>query len=369
MLEDPFATSEEPPTETPTEARQWMYQHGDIGLRRLLAAEVGHGERRTLSSEHRRRLRLLRTVPLFQEVPAKDLWPLVDALEALTVPAGEKLFQEGEPGDCLYLISAGRVGVFRGGRRIATKGARDSFGETAVLSGRPRTATVLAEENVELLRLKSEDFYEALFDRTELALQMIRLLSRRLRGEIDLQFQAGGAASVSHPPMAGAEIGSQAPFHRGGTGTELISQVILRRVLVLQKIKLFSQLSQDALVRLAHRVDEVRYAAGEAICRIGEHGDTMYGIIEGKIRVHRGEAEIGLLGEGQYFGEMAIVDSGPRAADCTAVEPALLLRLHRDEAFTVCFQQINVLKGMISVLGERLRTMETWEERLKQTGT
>ncbi len=367
MLEDPFGGGGASP-DTPLEAKKWMYRHGDIGLRRLLAGEVEAEERKEHAAERRRRLRLLRTVPLFRDVPGKDLWPLVDAMEEVAVAAGETLFHEGESGDCLYLISAGRMGVWRGGRCLATKGVGDCFGETAVLSGRPRTASAVAAEDVALLRLKSEDFYEVLFDRTELALVMIRLLSRRLRGQIDLQLQdgePGGPGLHPEPGRVAVAAGSQTPFLRAGTDGGVMSQLILRRVLVLQKIKLFSQLSQDALVRLAHRVEEVQYEAGGSVCRSGEHGDAMYGIIEGRVRVHRGEAELALLGEGQYFGEMAIIDSGPRTADCTAVEPAVLLRLHRDEAFAVCFQQINVLKGMIAVLGDRLRTMETWEERPK----
>jgi CRP-like cAMP-binding protein len=370
MLEDPADPTDGISADSETDSKRWLYEHGDIGLRRLLAGEVEGGQERGRSQEHRRRLRLLRTVPLFQGVPAKDLWPMVDALQEVVMPAGESLFREGEPGDCLYIVSSGRVGVFRGGRRIAGKGAQDNFGETAVLSGRPRTASVVTEESVELLRLSSDDFYEALFDRTELALEIIKLLSRKLRGEMDHQIHAGNVAATRAQAVASvglSEGGTQTPFRGEGdpTSQAVMSQIILRRVLVLQKIRLFSQLSQKALVRLAHRVIEVRYAPGEVICRAGEPGDTMYGIIEGKIRVHRGDTEIATLGEGQYFGEMAIIDSSPRTADCTAMEPTVLLELHRHDAFVVCFQQIHVLKGMMAVLGERLRSIETWEERKK----
>lgn len=133
------------------------------------------------------------------------------------------------------------------------------------------------------------------------------------------------------------------------------NQAIIRRVLVLQKIELFAHLSQADFIRLAHLVEEVAYKPGEIICRMDEHGDTMYGIIEGSIRVHRGAEHLAQLGEGQFFGEMAIIDSGPRSADCTAIEHTVLLRLDRHQVFSFCFQHMDALKSMMKVLADRLR--------------
>ena len=83
---------------------------------------------------------------------------------------------------------------------------------------------------------------------------------------------------------------------------QIHNQTILRRVLVLQKIELFAHLSQDDFVRLAHRVEEIIYEPGEIICRLNEHGDTMFSIVEGSIRVHRGDDSLAVLGVGQCFG-------------------------------------------------------------------
>ena len=81
----------------------------------------------------------------------------------------------------------------------------------------------------------------------------------------------------------------------------------------------------------------------------------MFSIVEGSIRVHRGDDSLAVLGVGQSFGEMAIIDSGPRSADCTAVERTVLLRLGRHQVFSFCFQQMDALKGMMKVLADRLR--------------
>jgi hypothetical protein len=193
-----------------------------------------------------------------------------------------------------------------------------------------------------------------MFDRTELALEMMKRLSRKLR-----------SAMLTEPkPVVGAENTAVAYAYASEAAAtaevtvisdEPQSQVILRRVLVLQKIELFTHLSQEDIIRLAHRVDEVVYEPGEVICRMEEYGDSMFGIIEGGIRVHRGSDTLAHLGVGQCFGEMAIIDSGPRSADCTASERTVLLRLHRHQVFSFCFQQIDVLKGMVKVLADRLR--------------
>ena len=58
-----------------------------------------------------------------------------------------------------------------------------------------------------------------------------------------------------------------------------------------------------------------------------------------------------------FFGEMAIIDSGPRSADCTAKEATVLLQLHRDLVLTYCFQNIDVLRSMMRVIADRLRGM------------
>jgi CRP-like cAMP-binding protein len=223
---------------------------------------------------------------------------------------------------------------------------------------------------MQLLRLDSVDFYEALFDRSELALEMMKQLSRQLRSAMERQRQAEAevrsataeaaatsVAAADTQPSSAINVRLNAEQQPSTANAEIMNQVILRRVLVLQKIELFAHLSQDDFVRLANRVEEVVYAPGEAICRMDEHGDTMFGIIEGSIQVHRGTEKVALLGVGQCFGEMAIIDSGPRSADCTAVERTVLLKLGRQQVISFCFQQIDTLKGMMKVLADRLREL------------
>ena len=75
--------------------------------------------------------------------------------------AGDRIIVQGEAGDAFYVIASGLVEVVHDGRRVATLGRGDSFGEIALLSDRPRTASVVALETVESLRLPRAAFLEA----------------------------------------------------------------------------------------------------------------------------------------------------------------------------------------------------------------
>ncbi len=107
----------------------------------------------------------LENIPLFSGVPGEELVSLLTAIEPVRVKPGENIVEEGETGDSLFLIASGTVRVWtRGddGEKIplAALGASDFFGEISLLTGRPRTATVTALTEVELLRLDRETVAE-----------------------------------------------------------------------------------------------------------------------------------------------------------------------------------------------------------------
>ncbi|MEC0231228.1 Npt1/Npt2 family nucleotide transporter [Paenibacillus alba] len=300
------------------------------------------------------RVKLLRHVSLFHGMTSKDLSEIAQRLHKMDVPKGTIIIQEGDPGDSLMLMGDGHASVHRNGQLLGELKRGDCFGEMAILTQGPRTASIRAEEDSLLWRLDSSVFYDMMFDQTSIAVEMMKLLSRRLRSELERGQVAD--KSESAPKLAEAAVGSEL---LAAKSTEDLTkdEVLLRRILVLQKIDLFAHLAPDDFLWLAQMVDEVAFAPGETICQAGDFGDTMYGIIEGSIRVHRGSEEYAVLQEGSFFGEMAIIDSGPRSADCTAKEATLLLQLHRDQVMTFCFQNIDVLRSMMRVIADRLRGM------------
>ena len=117
-----------------------------------IAAERDREEKDGLST------RSLDSIPLFSGIPAEELVSVLTAVRPERVNAGQVVVREGEPGDTLYLIVQGTLRVSTRGQEgedvaLAALGAGDFFGEVALLTGRPRTATVSALTETELLAL------------------------------------------------------------------------------------------------------------------------------------------------------------------------------------------------------------------------
>ncbi len=126
----------------------------------------------------------LRAVPLFSDLPRELLARLVGELEEVRAPAGTVVVVQGEPGDAIYLVVSGtmevRAEVAGHGERLAVFGPGDWFGEMALLTGDPRSATVVALTDSGLLRL-GKDRFLALSERHPAILREItRVVCRRL---------------------------------------------------------------------------------------------------------------------------------------------------------------------------------------------
>jgi CRP-like cAMP-binding protein len=101
-----------------------------------------------------------------------------------TLSAGEVLFREGDPGETMFVIRTGRVRIskqVRGGvKQLAVLGPGEFFGEMAILSGKPRSATAVALEQVALLEVDATRFEAMITSQSEIAVRFIKKLARRL---------------------------------------------------------------------------------------------------------------------------------------------------------------------------------------------
>jgi CRP/FNR family cyclic AMP-dependent transcriptional regulator len=87
---------------------------------------------------------------------------------------------------------------------------------------------------------------------------------------------------------------------------------------LLRKIDLFEEMSDKDLQRLAKSFRESKFGAGEVIAKEGRSGVGFFVIGEGNVRYSIGGDEVGTGGPGDYFGEVALIDDGPRTATVTA---------------------------------------------------
>src|SRR5438874_11016988 len=121
---------------------------------------------------------------LLEGLADDELKALEQAVREVRLPAGATVFEEGDPGDALYLVRSGLVDVVgrgpAGAARVVTIGPGETIGEQSLLSGRPRSASAVAQTGVTLWRLDHADFVELLASSPRLGSNVGRIVSERL---------------------------------------------------------------------------------------------------------------------------------------------------------------------------------------------
>jgi CRP-like cAMP-binding protein len=130
---------------------------------------------------------LLASVDLFRSLSAEEMERLANAAKLHLYARGENLCRQGEPGDSFYIIREGRVAVLMKGADGQTVTAAHLaegafFGEMALLTGEPRSGTVQAETDVEVLRVSKQDFAGLLQADADLAGKLAAVLEKRIEG-------------------------------------------------------------------------------------------------------------------------------------------------------------------------------------------
>ena len=128
----------------------------------------------------------LARVKLFVGLAAEDLVALAANLQLRRYGKGQFIFQQGDPGLCLYLVESGKVKITSfsaegKGLVLNLFGPGDFFGELALLDGEPRSADAVAQEACQLLLLQRDDFMRFLEARPHVAIKLLATVSSRLR--------------------------------------------------------------------------------------------------------------------------------------------------------------------------------------------
>ena len=129
----------------------------------------------------------------------------------------------------------------------------------------------------------------------------------------------------------------------------------VEKVLFLKSIDLFRALPSEELAQIAEIAEEVPFGKGDPVFTEGEPGDALYLVVEGTVRVHRGDKQLAEFKERDVFGEMAVLDSEPRSASVTVTEDAVLLKIGRDDFREILSERPEISLGVIKVLSRRLR--------------
>ena len=234
------------------------------------------------AADDREARQALLTTPLLAGLAPAVLGQLITRLALVDLAAGDVLFREGDAGACLYIVSEGEVAVetARGGE-LARLGPGAFFGEVALVTDLPRSATIRAAGPVELLAIDREVIRDLVAAHPEVLAVLLRFVRDRL---VDR---------------------------------------------VTRTSELFTPFMPEQRAELSARFELVEVEPGTALIDAGERADGLYVVLAGRVQVLReGEpAPVATLGPGEVFGEMSLLSGAGSSASVHAVTRILALRM------------------------------------------
>lgn len=126
------------------------------------------------------KVELIRQVPLFSQLSRREVEEVTKIADEIDVKAGKVLTREGERGNEFFVLLDGAARVERGGKKVNTLGRGDFFGEIALVSRSPRTATVTTTEPSDLLVITGTSFRALLEHSPRIQLRVLEALADRL---------------------------------------------------------------------------------------------------------------------------------------------------------------------------------------------
>lgn len=131
----------------------------------------------------------------------------------------------------------------------------------------------------------------------------------------------------------------------------------IEKALKLQQVDVLQQASTEDLSYIAQIAKEEQFSASQPIYSEGDLPDALYVVIAGRVRLHREDVEIAVLGEGEAFGSWALLDESPRVASATAVDDVTLLKVSREEFLEVLADRVDIVQAIFKAMVERLRSL------------
>lgn len=126
----------------------------------------------------------------------------------------------------------------------------------------------------------------------------------------------------------------------------------------LSKVPMFSACNQKELRKLAGAVDRVEVPKGEVLMAEGTPGHDFFLIVDGKAKITLRDKTLATLGPGEFVGEMALLDQGPRSATAVAQTPMTLLVLTARDFSRILEEVPVVTKKIMKGMAGRLRTID-----------
>ena len=275
---------------------------------------------------------VLPVIPLFSDLKKDEFLRLMQKIQTRQFHPGEFPCRQGERGDCLFVISRGKVSIFReeaGKEKIFlnTLQEGDFFGEFAFFSQSPRTATVEALEEAEILEISKGDLDEVV---------------REFPGVSRVLWN----------------------FYRERVADTLVATSAL-----------FRSFSPPERKRLLQMFIPQEFAAGALVLEEGQPGDSLYLIKKGEAEVFTRDVQgeilpLACLREGDFFGEISLITGRPRTASVKARQALELLRLQKEDFNEILKTHPEILtileESLRYRLGNKLKALGVFRESPKK---
>lgn len=320
-----------------TDSIVWQLSPADLaaltGTSPSIKSNLSRNLRARLSgSDQSYAVAVLRRIPLFSELSGEVLSDVVRLLLLRYVPAGEIIFAQGDAGDAMYIVDSGYIDIIvdAPGKPSQLQGRftdGDYFGETALLTGKTRTATAHAVTDANLWCLYRTDFDSLLVKHPQISAALSHALQDKLNSTTDF---------TAEPH--------------------------------LKKIAVRGGLSRTQLDELSSLLQPRRYQAGSTICYEGSTGDEMYFVERGQVELWatsaQGPVQLEALTEGDYFGEIALLSGRPHLGTAYAVTDTNIWALTKADFDSFLRRYPNLGVVLSRILSER---MEETLSRLRGT--
>jgi CRP-like cAMP-binding protein len=127
---------------------------------------------------------------------------------------------------------------------------------------------------------------------------------------------------------------------------------------LLKRVPLFAGLGRKEIEEVGRLAEEIDVPAGRVLMREGQTGQEFFVIVNGSVKVERGGGRLATLGAGDFLGEIALIDDGPRTATATTETSSELLVLAHREFHSLMEQFPSVRTSVLQALASRVRNLE-----------
>ena len=132
---------------------------------------------------------------------------------------------------------------------------------------------------------------------------------------------------------------------------------VIEKVLFLQDVEIFEHVTNEDLSYIAAIAQEVRFNAEKVVYKEGDISDSMYMVLEGKVKIHIGESLVMMEDLKDVFGAWSLFDDEVRLVSATTYEDCLLLQIYKEDMLELLADHVGITEGILKAMAKRLHSV------------